>query len=101
QGGMVRHWHKSKEPGWRWRAALNAVGAETTLVVTVVVVSTKFLDGAWMVTIAIPVLILAFYGVRRHSRAVGRRLRAKARGVLASREVENNFGHYCGGSHPG
>jgi len=90
QAGMVRHWHKSKEPGWRWRAALNAVGAATTFVVTVVVVSTKFLDGAWMVTIAIPVLIVAFYGVRRHYRAVGRRLRAKARAVLASREVENN-----------
>jgi hypothetical protein len=90
QAGMVRHWQKSREPGWRWRAGLNAVGATTTLVVTVVVVSTKFLDGAWMVIIAIPVLILAFYGVRRHYRAVGRRLRAKARAVLASREVENN-----------
>jgi amino acid transporter len=90
QTGMVRHWHKSKEPGWRWRAGLNALGAATTFVVTVVVVSTKFLDGAWMVIIAIPVLILAFYGVRRHYRAVGRRLRAKARAVLASREVENN-----------
>jgi amino acid transporter len=90
QAGMVRHWHKSKEPGWRWRAGLNALGAATTFVVTVVVVSTKFLDGAWMVIIAIPVLILAFYGVRRHYRSVGRRLRAKARAVLASREVENN-----------
>jgi amino acid transporter len=90
QAGMVRHWHKSKEPGWRWRAGLNALGAATTFVVTVVVVSTKFLDGAWMVIIAIPVLILAFYGVRRHYRAVGQRLRAKARAVLASREVENN-----------
>jgi hypothetical protein len=87
---MVRHWHNSKEPGWRWRAGLNALGAATTFVVTVVVVSTKFLDGAWMVIIAIPVLILAFYGVRRHYRAVGRRLRAKARAVLASREVEND-----------
>jgi hypothetical protein len=90
QAGMVRHWHNSKEPGWRWRAGLNALGAATTFVVTVVVVSTKFLDGAWMVIIAIPVLILAFYGVRRHYRAVGRRLRAKARAVLASREVEND-----------
>ena len=90
QAGMVRHWFRVREPGWRWRAALNALGAATTLVVTVVVVSTKFLDGAWMVTIAIPVLILAFYGVRRHYRAVGRRLRAKARAVLASRDVENN-----------
>ena len=90
QAGMVRHWFRVQEPGWQWRAAVNALGAATTFVVTVVVVSTKFLDGAWMVTIAIPVLILSFYGVRRHYRAVGRRLRAKARAVLASREVENN-----------
>jgi amino acid transporter len=90
QAGMVRHWHKTREQGWRWRAALNAVGAATTALVTVIVVSTKFLDGAWMVIIAIPLLILVFYGVRRHYRSVGRRLRAKARAVLASREVEND-----------
>ena len=90
QAGMVRHWQKSREPGWRWRAALNAVGSATTLVVTIVVVLTKFLDGAWMVIVAIPLLIVLFYGVRRHYRAVGRRLRAKARAVQASREVEND-----------
>ena len=90
QAGMVRHWQKTRERGWRWRAALNALGAATTALVTVVVVATKFLDGAWMVLIAIPVLVLAFYGVRRHYRAVGRRLRAKGRAVLCSREVENN-----------
>jgi amino acid transporter len=90
QAGMVRHWQKSREPGWRWRAALNAVGSATTLVVTIVVVLTKFLDGAWMVIIAIPLLIVLFYAVRRHYRAVGRRLRAKARAVQDSREVEND-----------
>jgi amino acid transporter len=90
QAGMVRHWHKTQEPGWRWRAGVNALGAATTALVTVIVVATKFLDGAWMVIIAIPLLVLAFYGVRRHYRSVGRRLRAKARAVLASREVEND-----------
>ena len=90
QAGMVRHWHKTREKGWRRRAALNAVGAATTALVTVIVVSTKFLEGAWMVIVAIPLLILVFYGVRRHYRSVDRRLRAKARAVLASREVEND-----------
>jgi hypothetical protein len=90
QSGMVRHWQKTRERGWRWRAGLNALGAATTALVTVVVVATKFLDGAWMVLIAIPLLVLAFYGVRRHYRSVGRRLRAKGRAVLCSREVENN-----------
>jgi amino acid transporter len=90
QAGMVRHWHKTREPGWRWRAGVNALGSATTALVTAIVISTKFLDGAWMVIIAIPLLILLFYGIRRHYRSVGRRLRAKARAVLASREVEND-----------
>ena len=89
QAGMVRHWFRERGPGWKWRAALNAVGSATTLLVAVVVIVTKFLDGAWMVIVAIPLLILAFYGIRRHYRSVGRRLRAKSRAVLAQREVEN------------
>jgi len=90
QAGMVRHWHKTQEKGWRWRAGVNALGSATTALVTVIVIATKFLEGAWMVIIAIPVLIALFYGVRRHYRSVGRRLRAKARAVQASRDVEND-----------
>jgi amino acid transporter len=90
QAGMVRYWLRTRTRGWRWRAALNAVGSATTLVVTTVVIATKFLDGAWMVIIAIPLLIAVFYAVRRHYRAVERRLRAKARAVLCNREVEND-----------
>ena len=89
QAGMVRYWLRTRRPGWRWSAVLNGVGAATTFVVTVIVISTKFLAGAWMVIIAIPVLIVLFYGIRRHYRAVARRLRAKAHAVLASREVDN------------
>jgi amino acid transporter len=90
QAGMVRHWFRVRTSGWRWRALLNAVGSATTFVVTAVVIATKFLDGAWMVMVAMPLLILSFYGIRRHYRAVARRLRAKARAVLAERTVENN-----------
>jgi amino acid transporter len=89
QAGMVRYWLRTRRPGWRLSAALNGVGAATTAVVTVIVIATKFLAGAWMVIVAIPVLILLFYGVRRHYRAVARRLRAKAHAVLARREVDN------------
>jgi amino acid transporter len=90
QAGMVRHWLRERTPGWPWRAALNAVGSATTLLVTTIVIATKFLDGAWMVIIAIPLMIVAFDGVRRHYRAVGRRLRANARAVLCNREGENS-----------
>jgi amino acid transporter len=89
QAGMVRHWERVKDPGWRGRAALNAVGAATTAVVTAVVIATKFADGAWMVIIAIPVLVASFYAVHKHYRSVGRRLTAKARAVLARPEPTN------------
>jgi amino acid transporter len=89
QAGMVRHWFRVREPGWQVKAAMNGVGSAATGLVTVIVILTKFAEGAWMVIIAIPVLIALFYAVRRHYRAIGRRLRAKVRAVLARPEPEN------------
>jgi len=89
QVGMVRYWLRTRRRGWRWSALLNGIGATATFVVALIVIATKFLAGAWMVIIAIPVMIAAFYATRRHYRAVARRLRAKAHAVLARREIEN------------
>jgi amino acid transporter len=89
QAGMVRYWRRTREAGWRWRAAMSALGSATTGVVAVIVIWTKFIDGAWMVMIAIPVLIVGFYAVHRHYRAIGRRLSAKANAVLARPEPRN------------
>ena len=60
QAGMVRHWFTVKEPGWWWRAAVNALGAFLTLVVLLVVTSVKFVDGAYLVIILIPIQIALF-----------------------------------------
>jgi amino acid transporter len=89
QAGMVRHWHTTRERGWKARALMNGVGATATLIVAAVVIATKFADGAWMVIIAIPVLVLVFLAIRRHYRAVGRRLRAGSAAVLACGEASN------------
>ena len=89
QTGMVRYWLRTRDPGWRWRALINGVGALATFVVTLVVIWTKFAAGAWMVIIAIPLLVLAFLGIRRHYRKIARWLRA---GTTAARAagVPNN-----------
>ncbi len=89
QAGMVRHWQRTREPGWRRRAAMNATGAATTFVVDLIVIWTKFTAGAWMVTIAIPVLIASFYAIHRHYRAVAHRLGGQAKAVLARPRTEN------------
>ena len=66
QSGMVVRWFRLRTKGWRRRAAMNGVGAFLTGVVTVVVLVTKFTHGAYIVLIAVAVLVLAFYWVRRH-----------------------------------
>jgi hypothetical protein len=66
QTGMVRYWMRNKGPRWKQRAAINGFGGLVTGVVFLVVVTTKFLGGAWMVVAAIPVLILLMLGVNRH-----------------------------------
>ena len=89
QLGMVRYWRRVRDPGWHYRAVVNGVGATATGIVTAVVVVTKFAAGAWIVTIAIPGLVLLCYGIRRHYRGVERRLRAGAEAVIAAPAATN------------
>lgn len=66
QLGMVVRWQTRKEAGWKEGRVVNAVGATTTAIVAAVVGFTRFLDGAWIVIILIPLLILLFRGIHRH-----------------------------------
>lgn len=89
QAGMVKHWLRTRDGRWRLKATLNGVGAAVTALVTAIVIATKFADGAWMVIVAIPILITVFYGIRKHYRSISRRLRAKVPAVLARPHPEN------------
>jgi amino acid transporter len=89
QAGMVRLWLRRREPGWRKSAFVNGLGATVTGVVTLLVIQTKFSQGAWMVTVAIPVLVGLFLVVNRHYRLVSRRLRAGAAAVRSAPEATN------------
>jgi amino acid transporter len=84
QAGMVRYWIRRKDPAWRRSALINGLGALCTFVVAVLVIQTKFLAGAWAVTVAIPLLVLSFYAVNRHYRKVERRLQAGMTAVAAA-----------------
>jgi hypothetical protein len=87
---MVRYWRRVREPGWHYRALVNGIGASATGLVTAIVIVSKFGAGAWMVTVAIPLLVLAFYGTRRHYRALRRRLQAGAEAVVAAPPATNS-----------
>ena len=66
QSSMVRRWLRTRPDGWWWRVAINGVGAATTAVVLVVIGSTKFIDGAWIVIVLIAILISVFLVIKRH-----------------------------------
>jgi amino acid transporter len=83
QSGMVRRWLRLNSrgeagPGWRRSMLINAVGAVVTGVVLVVVVRTKFAAGAWIVLVAMPVIISGFLAVHRHYASVREQLRTGA-----------------------
>jgi amino acid transporter len=77
QAGMVRKWTREREAGWQGHALLNAVGGVLTGVVLVVVAATKFTEGAWIIVVLIPVLVLHFLSVHRHYAKVAAQLSLK------------------------
>ena len=65
QLGMVKHWRRVRESGWRWRLAVNALGGVMTAVVLGIVVFEKFEAGAYLVVIIVPVLVGMMLFIRR------------------------------------
>lgn len=91
QSGMAIHWWRSRniqpgekiptlgselhyQPNWRWKLALNAVGAALCFVIMCIFAVTKFADGAWVVVIVIPTLVFIFFGIHRHYKRVAKQL---------------------------
>jgi len=70
QAGMVRRWLIKKGLHWRKKLVVNGVGAITTGIATIIIASTKFTHGAWIVFLLVALLILMFRGIRSHYKAV-------------------------------
>jgi amino acid transporter len=66
QAGMVLHWRSLRGPGWKTSAAINGFGAIVTGVVLIIVATTKAAEGAWIILVMIPVLVIVFEITRRH-----------------------------------
>ena len=75
QAGMVVHFLRLKEPGWRLHALVSGVGATVTAIVALVQAITKASEGAWMVLVLIPALVLMFMKIHRHYIVLGNQLR--------------------------
>ncbi len=65
QAGMVRHWREQGGSGWSGRAVINGIGAVFTTAALVIELVSKFTEGAWLIVIVVPALVLAF--IRIHA----------------------------------
>lgn len=72
QAGMVMHWRRDGGPKSKLYMAINGVGAAATGCTVVIVLLAKFLEGAWITVILVPLLILLMYGVHRYYQRANR-----------------------------
>jgi hypothetical protein len=83
QAGMARHWWNSQNQsgpamadnsGWRWKIAINGIGSFITAIVTLIFAVTKFADGAWIIVLLLPAIVIGFYAIHRHYASLARDL---------------------------
>ena len=88
QIGMVKHWLRVRDPGWRWRLGVNALGGVLTAVVLGIVVFEKFEAGAYLVVIIVPVLVAMMLFISRQYARSARQLAVDPALVVAPPQRE-------------
>jgi amino acid transporter len=77
QAGMVIHWRTTRERGWKTSALINGFGAIVTGIVLIIVAVTKTFEGAWIVLLLIPLIVMVFKQTYRHYAHVASELTLK------------------------
>lgn len=75
QSGMWWRWVKNKTPGWKHKAAINGFGALVTFVTVLIIGATKFMSGAWIVCLLVPIFISGMLKIKSHYVMVAEQLR--------------------------
>jgi amino acid transporter len=77
QAGMVVHWWNIRGKQWGLKSFINGIGALATLTTLVVVIISKFLEGAWITILLIPLIVFSFLQIFKHYQLVGKELSLK------------------------
>ena len=75
QSGMVMHWWRSRERGWQHSMVINAAGAVMTGVATIIIGVSKFMTGAWIVLVLVPLIVWQLRKIHRHYERVATQVR--------------------------
>lgn len=75
QSGMFSKWVREKSSGWKHKALINGMGTVVSFFTVIVIGATKFLHGAWIVFILIPIFVVVMLRIRRHYSKVAEQLK--------------------------
>jgi len=117
QAGMARRWWRSGhlKPGeeyalhgmplrydkhWVIKMIINGLGSVTTFIVMIVFATTKFMDGAWIVVVLVPILVSVFFSIHHHYKSVAKHLTLE-KYVMPPRVVRHRVIIPVGGVHRG
>ena len=78
QAGMFVRWVKRKEDKWKHKAFINGAGMVITGITCIIIAASKFLHGAWIVLICIPVLVYIMERIHRHYHYVKESLKIRS-----------------------
>jgi amino acid transporter len=74
QMGMVRRWLRLRSRAWLRNAIINSIGGATTFAVFTIILITRFTQGAWIVVLLIPLIVLVLLRINRHYQQVAAQL---------------------------
>lgn len=101
QAGMIRHHLRDKETGWKKALVFNTLGALTTALVLFIIGATKFMHGAWMVIMLIPIFVLIFKKIKTHYDFVGQQLACPPEVRIQARPLKHTALVPVSGIHQG
>ena len=73
--GMVVHWWKTRGKGWKTSILINGADAILTTSILIIVIITKFMYGAWIIILLIPMIVPVFIFIHKHYNRVAEQLR--------------------------
>ena len=74
QAGMVQYWRRQGRRGARLKLAVNALGAICTGIGLLIIIIAKFVEGAWVMVIVVPGLVLLLHRIKQHYRKISREI---------------------------
>lgn len=74
QVGIVVHHFREKEKGWKQKSLINGFGALVTALVMLLITYEKFFEGAWLIVVVIPIIVMMFRAIRSHYESIARQI---------------------------